>query len=64
MTPTCTWSREFRAECFQRFRLAQKLLALSVKDRDAAIRKLKAFELEHGKPQADLLRAEIKRQKK
>ena len=63
MTPSCTWSPEFRAECLQRYRTAAHLIEASAKDWNAAVHELRAYEQTHGKPQADKLRAEIKRLK-
>lgn len=63
MHPGCTWSPEHKAECLSRRELAERLILQSSADWDGAVRELRRYEENHGKPQADKLRAEIKRQK-
>lgn len=63
MHAACTWSPEHKAECLARFHEAQRLISLSAANWDAAVRQLREYEQNHGKPQADKLRDEIKRQK-
>ena len=63
MHPGCTHSPEWKAECLERHNLASSLLAQRAVDWDGAVKRFQDYEQEHGKAQADLLRAEIKRQK-
>jgi len=63
MHPKCTHSPEWAAECLHRHGLAGRLLALSVADWDGAVKELQRYEQQHGKAHADLLRAEIRRQR-
>lgn len=63
MHPGCTWSREHKEECFARRQLAERLILRSVSDWDGALRELQRYEETNGIPQADKLRAEIRKQR-
>lgn len=62
MHPGCKYSREWAAECLERYYEAQRLLTLRVSDWDRAVRELHAYDAQHGVEAGKLLRAEIKRQ--